>query len=168
MLLLTATTETQGEMPGDFCGAIEGELVVVFADCEVPAHHGANGLHCTEGCPSRFYGLNSHQRSTTAMVRQVRISREDYLLAMEGYAQARGSDAPRSWGCALAEIMVSYSITLASGTVTGFREGKLAVRRQPRFTWATARGMLSASVLAFTWRRYYGRTIESLAARDTT
>jgi len=37
MLLLTATAETQGQNPGDFCDAIEGELVVTFADCHVRA-----------------------------------------------------------------------------------------------------------------------------------
>jgi hypothetical protein len=33
MLLLTATAETQGQLPGDFCDAIEGELLVILADC---------------------------------------------------------------------------------------------------------------------------------------
>jgi len=37
MLLLTATAETQGQNPGDFCDAIEGELVVTFADCATSA-----------------------------------------------------------------------------------------------------------------------------------
>jgi len=37
MLLLTATAETQGQNLGDFCDAIEGELVVTFADCHVRA-----------------------------------------------------------------------------------------------------------------------------------
>jgi len=67
-MLLTATTQTQGQIPGDFCEAIEGDLVVTFSDCHVPAHED-DMLRCREGCPPRFFGLSSHERSTTAIVR---------------------------------------------------------------------------------------------------
>jgi hypothetical protein len=65
MLLLTATRETQSQRPGDFCDAVEGELVVAFADCYVSAHTDSM-LRCREGCPARYFGPDSHQASTTA------------------------------------------------------------------------------------------------------
>ena len=83
MLLLTATRETQGQRLGDFCDAVEGELVLAFADCHVAAHIDRM-LRCREGCPARYFGLNSHQASTTAKVRDVAISWADYVEAIAG------------------------------------------------------------------------------------
>lgn len=88
MLLLTATTETQGQMPGDFCDAVEGELVVAFSDCHVSAHQD-DLFRCREGCPARFFGLNSHERTTTARILDVPVTRKDYLLALSAYGEHR-------------------------------------------------------------------------------
>jgi hypothetical protein len=119
MLLLTATAETQGQMPGDFCDAVEGELVVVFSDCHVSAHQD-DLFRCREGCPARFFGLNSHECTTTALVRDVPVSREDHLLALSAYAEHRGSPAPGSFGCYVGTRMVSGAVTFLPGTVVGF------------------------------------------------
>jgi hypothetical protein len=119
MLLLTATAQTQGQSPGDFCDTIEGELVVVFADCHVRAHEDDLG-RCREGCPPRWFGLSSHERATTAMVRDVPISREDYLLAMSAYAELRRSRAPESLACVLGTQMVDQAVLILPGAVVGF------------------------------------------------
>lgn len=165
MLLLTATAETQGLKPGDFCDTIEGELVVMFADCEVRAHQDGM-LRCKEGCPSRFFGLNSHERTTTAMVRDVPFSREDYLLALSAYAEHRGSPAPQSMACFLATQMVSAAVMRRPGTVVDFTDGKLAERAVPVRAWRDFVTTAAAMARAFAWRRYYDKTIEAAASAE--
>jgi len=160
MLLLTATAETQGLKPGDFCDAIEGELVVVFADCHVAAHQD-DLLRCREGCPPRFFGLNSHERTTTAMVRDVPVSREDYLLALSAYAEHRGSPAPVSMACYMGTEMVNRAVTWSPGTVLGFTGGKLAERAVPRRNWRNIVATASAMARAFAWRRHYDKAIQA-------
>lgn len=59
MLVMIATTETQGTMPGDYCHAVEGELVTpVVTRCD--------DTRC--GCDRGFPGLASSRATTTAMV----------------------------------------------------------------------------------------------------
>jgi hypothetical protein len=160
MLLLTATAETQGLKPGDFCDAIEGELVVMFADCHVRAHQD-DLLRCSEGCPPRFFGLNSHERTTTAMVRNVPVSREDYLLALSAYAEQRGSPAPQAMACVLGTQMVSAAVMHAPGTVVGFTAGRLADRAVPRRDWRNVAATASAMARSFAWRRHYDKVIQA-------
>jgi hypothetical protein len=162
MLLLTATAETQGQQPGDFCDAIEGELVVAFADCQVRAH-ADDLLRCREGCPARFFGLNSHERTTRAMVRDVPVSREDYLLALSGYAERRGAPSPESFACYMGTKMVSTAVQFVPGTIVGFTGHKLRARAEPRLAWRNTVIMVSCMAEAFTWRRYYDRTIRAIA-----
>lgn len=161
MLLLTATAENQGLKPGDFCDTIEGELVVMFADCHVQAHQD-DLLRCREGCPPRFFGLNSHERTTTAMVRDVPISREDYLLALSAYAEHRGSAASQSMACVLGTQMVSTAVTHAPGAILDFTAGRLAERVVPPLAWRNFVTTASAMARSFAWRRHYDKTIEAV------
>jgi len=60
MLVLVATKETQGESEGDYCHAVEGELVTpITVECCLPDR-------C--GCGRGFPGLVSAQATTTAIV----------------------------------------------------------------------------------------------------
>jgi hypothetical protein len=60
MRVLVATTETQGEQPGDYAWAVDGELVTaVVAECRSPDS-------C--GCARGFPGLASSRATTTAMI----------------------------------------------------------------------------------------------------
>lgn len=161
MLLLTATAETQGQRPGDFCDAIEGELVVTFADCHVRAHQD-DLLRCREGCPPRFFGLNSHERTTTAMVRDVPVSRADYLLAMTAYAERRGSPAPQSMACVLATQMVSSAVTFLPGTVIGYTEGKLTARAETPRSWRDLMTGAASMARAIAWQRHFDKTIRAI------
>ena len=161
MLLLTATAETQGDRPGDFCDAVEGELVVSFADCHVRAHED-DLLRCREGCPPRFFGLSSHERTTTAKVRDMPVSRADYLLAMTAYAEGRGSPAPLSMACVLATQMVSSAVAFLPGTVIGFKAGRLATRAEPPRGWRDFVTGASCMARAFAWRRHFDRTIRAI------
>ncbi len=59
MLVLVATNETQGALPGDYAFTVEGELVTPVATrCDNP--------RC--GCERGFPGLASSRATTTAMV----------------------------------------------------------------------------------------------------
>ncbi len=60
MLVLVATNDTQGESEGDFCHAVEGELVTpITVECCLPDR-------C--GCGRGFPGLVSARATTTAIV----------------------------------------------------------------------------------------------------
>jgi hypothetical protein len=60
MLVLVATRDDQGRAAGDYCHAVEGELVTpVTVECCLPD---------TCGCGRGFPGLVSSQATTTAMV----------------------------------------------------------------------------------------------------
>jgi len=165
MLLLTATAETQGQRPGDFCDTIEGELVITFADCHVRAHQD-DLLRCREGCPPRFFGLSSDERTTTAMVRDVPVSRADYLLAMTAYAERRGSPAPQSMACVLGTLMVRRAVAFLPGTVVGFAEGRLAARAEPQRSWRYLVTGGSYIARAIAWQRHFGKTLRAIDRQD--
>jgi hypothetical protein len=163
VLLLTATADTQRLQLGDFCDAIEGELVVIFADCHIRGHQD-HLLQCREGCPPLFFGLNSLQRTTTAMIRDMPVSREHYLLALSSYAKQRGLPAPQVMACGLGMQMLNAAVTHLPGTVMGFTAGKLTDRAVPRAGWRNVATTASAMARSFAWRRYYQKTI---VGRDT-
>jgi hypothetical protein len=79
MKVLIATRRTQGAVPGDYCWALEGELVTAVAPpCASPDR-------C--GCERGFPGLGSSKATTTALVvdrdelqpHQLRLAVQDSL-----------------------------------------------------------------------------------------
>ncbi|WP_222266653.1 DUF7715 family protein [Modestobacter marinus] len=86
MKLLTATRETQGTWPGDFCHAIEGELVVLGWSCG--CDDGEADGDC--GCGRAFTGTNSLRATTSAMVRDLELTVPDVQLAVEAHLLAAG------------------------------------------------------------------------------
>ena len=164
MLMLTATSETQGQRRGDFCEAVEGELVVIFADCHVSAHADRLGC-CREGCPARFFGLNSHQMSTTAKVRPIGISWADYVEAIAGYMELRGSHAPHAAACYLAEVTIERAAELP-GTVAGLADGRQYVRSMPQPSVRGAAAMAAHIVQLPLWRRRSGKRLRELVDEE--
>jgi hypothetical protein len=81
MKLLTATHERQGERAGDFCYAIEGELVLLGFVCATDERDPDGGC----GCGRAFSGMSSMRPTTTALVRDLDVSLDDVRLAIEGY-----------------------------------------------------------------------------------
>lgn len=74
MLVLVATRQSQGDVPGDYCWTVEGELVTpVVAEC-------ASGHRC--GCRRGFPGLASAKATTTAMVVDLPLSEIDLREAI--------------------------------------------------------------------------------------
>lgn len=87
MKLPTATTESQGEQEGDFCHAIEGELVLVEEPCATDRADPDGGC----GCGRSFAGLSSHRATTTVVIRDLELTRADVELAVAGYYVSGGS-----------------------------------------------------------------------------
>ncbi len=89
MKLLTATRERQGERNGDFCHAIEGELVLLGFVCATDEADPDGGC----GCGRAFSGMSSMRATTTAVVRDLDVSLDDVRLAVEGYYVSAGMGA---------------------------------------------------------------------------
>jgi hypothetical protein len=86
MKVLVATHDTQGQRANDFCYCIEGELVTVGLVCA--ADEGDPDGGC--GCGRSFSGLNSHKATTTAKVKEVELSEEDYIEALRSSLEQQG------------------------------------------------------------------------------
>ena len=83
MLVLVATKDGQGEIPGDYSWCVEGELVTaVVAEC-------ADGDRC--GCSRGFPGLASSRATTTAMVADLEhLSEQDVRDAVHDSLERGG------------------------------------------------------------------------------
>jgi hypothetical protein len=86
MKILTATSVGQGIRDNDFAWTIEGELVSVGIVCARDQKDPDGGC----GCGRAFSGLSSHRATTTALVRDLPISREDFTTALGGYYESAG------------------------------------------------------------------------------
>ncbi len=86
MKLLTATREGQGDRDGDFCFAVEGELVFVGFVCATDRRDPSGGC----GCGRAFSGLSSRKATTTALVRDLDLSYDDVSLALADHFVTTG------------------------------------------------------------------------------
>ena len=96
MKLLTATHERQEDRDGAFCHAVEGELVILG---EVSAIDQDDGERV-------FCGLRSRRATTTAVVRDIDLSREDLELAVAGWLAAEGITAELIGDLEYAELFI--------------------------------------------------------------
>lgn len=82
MKIIVATSETQGQQPGDFNFVPDGEIVMI-SDCDC--------LHPGCDCVRSMVGINSGKGTTTMKVVESSISLEEYrhLIgeASQGYAE---------------------------------------------------------------------------------
>ncbi|MBM7279210.1 hypothetical protein JTZ10_15770 [Gordonia rubripertincta] len=79
MKVLTATS-SGATREDDFCHAVEGEIVLPSVVCDSR----------TCGCDRAFGGLNTHQATTTIMVRDLDLTVEDLVAAAFGYLESAG------------------------------------------------------------------------------
>jgi hypothetical protein len=134
MKLLTATHERQGERPGDFCYAIEGELVLLGFVCATDEKDPDGGC----GCGRAFSGMSSMRSTTTAMVRDLDVSIDDVRLAVEGYHVSAGLGPEVIGGTEFQELLAATMGDLAEiahvpvGAVVGRRLNHLIWRSEPR------------------------------------
>ncbi|SOD95450.1 DUF7715 family protein [Blastococcus haudaquaticus] len=133
MKLLTATREGQGEQDGDFCFAIEGELVLPGFVCATDQADPDGGC----GCGRAFSGMSSMRATTTAVVRDLDVSPADVRLAITGYYVSAGM-GPDVIGYAEFEDVVSATLEdlaeiahVPVGAVVGRRLDNLTWRSEP-------------------------------------
>lgn len=133
MKLLTATREHQGERDGDFCHAIEGELVLPGFVCATDEADPDGGC----GCGRAFSGMSSMRATTTAVVRDLDVSIDDVRLAVEGYWVSAGTGPDLIGGAAFEEVVSATLADLAEiahvpvGAVVGRWLDNLIWRSEP-------------------------------------
>ena len=133
MKLLTATRERQGERDGDFCHAIEGELVLLGHVCADDEKNPDGGC----GCGRAFSGMSSMRATTTAVVRDLDVSLDDVRLAVEGYYVSAGTGPDVIGGAEFEEVVSATLEDLAEiahvpvGAVVGRRLDNLTWRSEP-------------------------------------
>jgi hypothetical protein len=130
MRLLTATPERQGEQPGDFCYATEGELVLLGFVCATDREDPDGGC----GCGRAFSGMSSMRATTTALVRDLDLSLDDVRLAVEGYYEAAGMGADVI-GARDFEEMVRDHLALMARIANAVPDGAVVGRRLDNLIW---------------------------------
>jgi len=129
MKLLTATRERQGERDGDFCHAIEGELVLLGFVCATDEADPDGGC----GCGRAFSGMSSMRATTTAVVRDLDVSLDDVRLAVEGYYVSSGLGPDVIGGAEFEEVVSATLKDLAE--ITHVPVGAVVGRRLENLTW---------------------------------
>jgi hypothetical protein len=134
MKLLTATRERQGERDGDFCFAVEGELVLLGFVCATDRADPDGGC----GCGRAFSGMSSMRATTTALVRDLDLSVDDVRIAVEAHYVAAGMGPDTIGAAEFAELvsatvdeLVDVAPSLPAGAVVGRRLDHLIWRSEP-------------------------------------
>jgi hypothetical protein len=125
MKVLVATSQTQGDRPGDFHWGVDGELVWISFVCDTDANNPDGGC----GCGRAFAGMSSHRAMTTAeVVDKPALTRSDFRIALRSSLDAQG------WSILDATQMADWLLTVAealpTGTVVGRRLDSLVIRAQ--------------------------------------
>lgn len=120
MKVFVATAETQGTRATDFDNCIDGELVWMLDPC--PESERNPDGPC--GCGRSFSGMNSHESTTTSVVREIpELTVGTYTAALRASFEAQG------WcSCCTAqnpEEMIAELVDLASK----WPEGSVVERR---------------------------------------
>lgn len=118
MKVLTATSAGQGRRPNDFSFTIEGELVWLGIVCATDRRDPDGGC----GCGRAFSGLNSHLATTTARVRDLRMTRNDLIDALGSYYESAGYGA-------VARRDLKAEVAGMLELVSGFPEDAIVERR---------------------------------------
>lgn len=131
MNLLTATREGQGDRDGDFCHAIEGELVFAGFVCATDRRDPAGGC----GCGRAFSGLNSLRATTTALVRDLDLTYDDVRTALAAHLEAAGMGPDVLGAVDFADMLdeeveqtIRYAQVWPAGTVVGRRLDSVHLR----------------------------------------
>lgn len=119
--LFTATEQTQGQRPDDFCFCHEGELVITPPG---PCCHHAG--EC--GCDRAWAGLNTHRGTTTAMVREVGIGIEDYIEAVSSSLGHQGWAVSPGAARRYAELLAGLASDHPVGSVLTL--GRMGIRAE--------------------------------------
>jgi hypothetical protein len=115
MKILVATAITQGMWPNDYHYCVEGELVWMQEPCARDRDDADGPCGCSRG----FAGAASHRATTTAMVTESELTREEVILAFQTSLRDGG------WPVALAEDVAEENIAIAAGLAEGVVIGRL-------------------------------------------
>ena len=124
MKVLTATSRTQGQRPGDFTWCVEGEIVTpVRLICDRDMLNPGRGC----GCGRSFAGLNSHRATTTALVNELGgYTLSDLAEAVRSYREQAG------WPTGDAALEATQIVEMAeqypAGTVLEIRLDEISAR----------------------------------------
>lgn len=122
MNILVATRHTQGYSPGDYHYCIEGELVWV----QEPCARGRDDPDGACGCGRGFAGAASHRATTTAMVLESEMTRDEMVLAFKTSLDDGGW--PTEWAQDVADENLELANRLPAGTVIERRLDGFCVR----------------------------------------
>ena len=111
MKILVATGHTQGTNPGDYHYCVERELVWIQEPCD-RARLDPDGP-C--GCGRGFAGAASHRATTTAMVVETEMTREDVVWAFDTSLGDGGW--PRAWAEDVADDNLEIAAQLPVGAI---------------------------------------------------
>jgi hypothetical protein len=111
MKILVATGRTQGWRRNDYHYCVEGELVWV----QEPCARDRNDSDGPCGCGRGFAGAASHRATTTAMVLETDLTREDMVLAFKTSLGDGGW--PVEWAGDVAEENFAIAACWPAGTV---------------------------------------------------
>jgi hypothetical protein len=109
MKILVATSFTQGTSPSDYHHCIEGELVWLQEPCD----RDKNDPDGPCGCGRGFAGAASHRATTTAMVVESGLARDDVVLAF------RTSLSDGGWPIEWADEVADENLEIAAGLPAG-------------------------------------------------
>jgi hypothetical protein len=111
MKVLVATALTQGSSPDDYHFCIEGELVWLQEPCDRDKTNPDGPCGCGRG----FAGAASHRATTTAMVVESAMTRDDVVLAFQTSLPDGGW--PVEWTDEVADQNLDIGAKLPVGTI---------------------------------------------------
>jgi hypothetical protein len=111
MKILVATGLTQGTNPNDYHFCVEGELVWLQEPCDRDRNDSDKGCGCSRG----FAGAASHRATTTAMVVDSGMTRDDVVLALRTSLHDGGW--PSEWAEDVADENLEIAAALPAGTI---------------------------------------------------
>ncbi|MDT5010974.1 MAG: hypothetical protein QOH57_2591 [Mycobacterium sp.] len=111
MKILVATGLTQGTSPDDYHYCVERELVWIQDPCPKDRHDPAGPCGCGRG----FAGAASHRATTTAMVVESEMSRDDVVLAFSTSLPDGGW--PLAWAEEIADDNLEIAAQLPVGSI---------------------------------------------------
>ncbi len=124
MRLLTATALTQGTRDNDFHCATEGELVTIDPPCDCDFGNPDSACGCARG----FAGMSSHRGTTTALVRDLDLTRADFRLALQAARTDAGWVLDGAQLDAEVDLLVRAGAHWPTGTVVERRLDQLNSR----------------------------------------
>ena len=122
MKILVATGHTQGTNPGDYHYCVERELVWIQEPCDRDRLDPDGPCGCGRG----FAGAASHRATTTAMVVETEMTREDVVLAFDTSLGDGGW--PRAWAEDVADDNLEIAAQLPVGAIITRRLGEFFLR----------------------------------------